>query len=101
MSVNVNNSFDGQPCGSLTLPIVLDLSTSTKRNVMADLESLGLIQSPYSSAGRVPTPQGYRIFVDGLLAVHHYEQADAFDFPLQLPADEPLRAVSKIGRAHV
>lgn len=85
---------DGQPVGSRTLSRVFDLSPATIRNVMADLESLGLIQSPYTSAGRVPTPQGYRIFVDGLLAVHHYEQADAFDFPLQLPADEPLRAVS-------
>src|SRR5690625_3254399 len=46
------------------------------------------------SAGRVPTPCGYRIFVYGLLAVHQYEQPGAFDFPLQLPADEPLRAVS-------
>ncbi len=85
---------DGQPVGSRTLSRVFDLSPATIRNVMADLEELGLIQSPYTSAGRVPTPRGYRIFVDGLLAVHQYERADAFDFPLQLPTDEPLRAVS-------
>src|SRR5690625_513151 len=85
---------DGQPVGSRTLSRVFDLSPATIRNVLADLEELGLIQSPYTSAGRVPTPRGYRIFVDGLLAVHQYEQPGAFDFPLQLPADEPLRAVS-------
>jgi len=85
---------DGQPVGSRTLSRVFDLSPATIRNVMADLEDLGLVQSPHTSAGRVPTPQGYRIFVDSLLAVHRYEQPEAFNFPLRLPADEPLRAVS-------
>lgn len=64
---------DGQPVGSRTLSKRFELSPATIRNVMADLEELGLIQSPYTSAGRVPTPKGYRMFVDRLLAVRHYQ----------------------------
>jgi heat-inducible transcriptional repressor len=62
---------DGQPVGSRTLAQDLgnELSSATIRNVMADLEDLGLIRSPHTSAGRVPTPLGYRIFVDTLLKV--------------------------------
>jgi len=62
---------DGQPVGSRTLvkESGLDLSSATIRNVMADLEDLGLITSPHTSAGRVPTNLGYRIFVDSLLTV--------------------------------
>src|SRR5690625_1784508 len=83
---------DGQPVGSRTLSRVFDLSPATIRNVMADLEGMGLLQSPHASAGRVPTPQGYRIFVDGLLAVHRHETHEELNFPLRLPADEPLRS---------
>ncbi len=59
----------GQPVGSRTLSrdSGLDLSAATVRNVMADLEELGLLRSPHVSAGRVPTVQGYRFFVDSLL----------------------------------
>lgn len=62
---------DGQPVGSRTLvkESGLSLSSATVRNVMADLEDLGLITSPHTSAGRVPTNQGYRLFVDSLLRV--------------------------------
>ena len=62
---------DGQPVGSRTLSrdSGLDLSPATVRNVMADLEELGLLRSPHVSAGRVPTVQGYRFFVDSLLEV--------------------------------
>ena len=62
---------DGQPVGSRTLSrgSDLDLSPASIRNVMADLEDLGLVRSPHTSAGRVPTVQGYRVFVDDLLAV--------------------------------
>ena len=62
---------DGQPVGSRTLSrdSGLDLSPATIRNVMADLEEMGLVTSPHTSAGRVPTVQGYRLFVDDLLAV--------------------------------
>ena len=62
---------DGQPVGSRTLSQAsgLDLSPATIRNVMADLEDLGLIASPHTSAGRVPTARGYRLFVDTMLTV--------------------------------
>ena len=60
---------EGQPVGSRTLSRAsgLDLSAATIRNVMADLEELGLIASPHTSAGRVPTARGYRVFVDTML----------------------------------
>jgi heat-inducible transcriptional repressor len=60
---------DGQPVGSRTLSRAsgLDLSPATIRNVMSDLEELGLIASPHTSAGRVPTARGYRLFVDTML----------------------------------
>lgn len=62
---------DGQPVGSRTLSKAagLDISPATVRNVMSDLEELGLIISPHTSAGRVPTPKGYRLFVDMMLTV--------------------------------
>ena len=61
----------GQPVGSRTLAQQegVCLSSATIRNVMADLEDLGLISSPHTSAGRVPTSQGYRFFIDSLLTV--------------------------------
>ncbi len=60
---------DGQPVGSRTLALQagLDLSPATIRNVMADLEDLGFITSPHTSAGRIPTARGYRFFVDTLV----------------------------------
>jgi len=60
---------DGQPVGSRTLSrdSGLDLSPATIRNVMSDLEDLGLVSAPHTSAGRVPTPKGYRMFVDTLV----------------------------------
>ena len=60
---------EGQPVGSRTLArdAGLRLSPATIRNVMADLEELGLVSSPHTSAGRIPTVQGYRVFVDTLL----------------------------------
>lgn len=62
---------DGQPVGSRTLSKVsgLELSPASIRNVMADLEELGFIASPHTSAGRIPTPRGYRVFVDSLLTM--------------------------------
>jgi len=62
---------DGQPVGSRTLAkdSGLDLSPATIRNVMADLEDMGLVRSPHTSAGRVPTVKGYRLFVDSLLTI--------------------------------
>src|SRR5664279_1455743 len=63
--------IDGLPVGSrvLSKDSELNLSPATIRNVMADLEDLGLIHSPHTSAGRVPTVSGYRLFVDSLLTV--------------------------------
>ena len=60
---------DGQPVGSRTLSkdSGLELSPATIRNVMSDLEEMGLVSAPHTSAGRVPTPQGYRLFVDTLV----------------------------------
>jgi heat-inducible transcriptional repressor len=62
---------DGQPVGSRTLSRAsgLELSPATIRNVMSDLEELGLIVSPHTSAGRIPTARGYRLFVDTMLTV--------------------------------
>ncbi|MCK5717468.1 MAG: heat-inducible transcription repressor HrcA [Thiomargarita sp.] len=62
---------DGQPIGSRTLSrdAKLDLSPATIRNVMADLEDMGLVSSPHTSAGRIPTMRGYRLFVDSLLHI--------------------------------
>lgn len=62
---------DGQPVGSRTLArnLGLDLSAATIRNIMSDLEDLGLLHSPHTSAGRIPTVRGYRLFVDSLLRV--------------------------------
>ena len=70
--------LDGHPVGSriLARDSKLDLSPATIRNVMADLEDLGLIHSPHTSAGRVPTDKGYRLFVDSLLRVDKLEQTD-------------------------
>jgi heat-inducible transcriptional repressor len=66
---------DGQPVGSRTLSkdSGLDLSPATIRNVMSDLENMGLVSAPHTSAGRVPTPRGYRLFVDTLV---RYQQPD-------------------------
>lgn len=63
--------LDGQPVGSRTLSreSALDLSPATIRNVMADLEDLGLVTSPHTSAGRIPTQLGYRFFVDAIMKV--------------------------------
>ncbi len=73
----------GQPVGSRTLAkeVGLELSPATIRNVMSDLEEMGYIRSPYTSAGRIPTALGYRFFVDTMLKVQ----------PLQKPVIERLQ----------
>jgi heat-inducible transcriptional repressor len=69
---------DGQPVGSRTLSreLAWDLSPATIRNVMADLEDMGLIFSPHTSSGRVPTPLGYRFFIDTLLQIKPLQQQE-------------------------
>src|SRR5690348_16234236 len=66
---------DGQPVGSRTLSreAGMNLSSATVRNVMADLEELGFVASPHTSAGRIPTDKGYRFFVDTLLRLRPLE----------------------------
>ena len=69
---------DGQPVGSRTLSkdSGLDLSPATIRNVMSDLEELGMVSAPHTSAGRVPTPKGYRLFVDTLVRYRQPRDGD-------------------------
>ena len=68
---------DGQPVGSRALAKIsgLELSPATIRNIMSDLEELGLVASPHTSAGRIPTPRGYRLFVDSLLTVQTIDES--------------------------
>ncbi len=83
---------DGQPVGSRTLSRAsgLELSPATIRNAMADLEELGLITSPHTSAGRIPTARGYRLFVDTLLTVQRGELLA----PEELPAEQPQKVIA-------
>ncbi|MBI5460726.1 MAG: heat-inducible transcriptional repressor HrcA [Gammaproteobacteria bacterium] len=69
---------DGEPVGSRTLArdAAMELSSATIRNVMADLEDMGFVKSPHTSAGRMPTVQGYRFFVDSLLTVQPLDGVD-------------------------
>lgn len=86
---------EGQPVGSRTLSrhSGLDLSPATIRNVMSDLEELGLISSPHTSAGRVPTPAGYRFFIDSLLVVKPIDSRELHQLEDQLHADHPQRVI--------
>jgi heat-inducible transcriptional repressor len=90
---------DGQPVGSRTLSRAsgLELSPATIRNVMADLEELGLITSPHTSAGRIPTPKGYRLFVDAMLTAQPQTlSAPSGEPPIeaQLQPDQPQRVIA-------
>lgn len=86
---------NGQPVGSKALVKVagLDLSPATIRNIMADLEELGFLRSPHTSAGRVPTVQGYRFFVDGLVAVKPFEDRRVEDLRAQLGLETDTQGV--------
>ncbi len=81
---------DGAPVGSRTLAksAGLDVSPATIRNVMADLEEIGLVATPHTSAGRVPTAQGYRLFVDSLLQVTPPGQGEIDEMRTRLPAGQ-------------
>jgi heat-inducible transcriptional repressor len=88
---------DGQPVGSRSLSrdSGMSLSSATIRNVMADLEAYGFVSSPHTSAGRVPTPKGYRFFIDTLLQVQPLERIAADEMRLQFQAaDDPRSLVS-------
>jgi heat-inducible transcriptional repressor len=80
---------DGQPVGSRTLSrdSGLSLSSATIRNVMADLEELGFVVSPHTSAGRIPTDKGYRLFVDSLLKLKPLQSEEIDDIERRLRND--------------
>lgn len=87
---------DGKPVGSRTLSKIssLNLSAASIRNIMADLEELSLLQAPHQSAGRIPTQQGYRFFIDKLLELRPLSPAAARRIQ-QAIAEENLRRISK------
>jgi heat-inducible transcriptional repressor len=82
---------DGQPVGSRTLSrdSGLSLSSATIRNVMADLEDLGFVASPHTSAGRIPTDKGYRFFVDTLLQLKPLQAEEVEDIERRLGIEAP------------
>lgn len=87
---------DGQPVGSRTLSqySTLDLSSASIRNVMADLEAMGLVSSPHTSAGRIPTVQGYRLFVDKLMTIQPLNSIEIDRLEAQLHPNDPQRVVA-------
>ena len=88
---------DGQPVGSRALQQFsgLDVSSATIRNVMADLEEMGLVSSPHTSAGRVPTALGYRLFIDTLMVVQPLDSARVQQLEHQLQPDYPSRLLTQ------
>ncbi len=86
---------DGQPVGSRTLArdAKLDLSPATIRNVMADLEDAGLIKSPHTSAGRLPTVQGYRLFVDSMLTVRNLSSSEIRQMRTSLDREDDIQTL--------
>ena len=87
---------DGEPVGSraLSRQSGLDLSPATIRNVMADLEEMGFIASPHTSAGRIPTTRGYRFFVDSLLVIKPLDEIEIHQLEGHLHPDHPRRLVN-------
>lgn len=87
---------EGQPVGSRSLSKFsgLDLSPATIRNVMADLEEMGFVASPHTSAGRIPTHQGYRFFVDTLLVVKPLDVMEIHQLQDQLNPENPSRLIN-------
>ncbi|QEL54635.1 heat-inducible transcriptional repressor HrcA [Chromobacterium paludis] len=86
---------DGQPVASKTLSLLpgVELSSASVRNVLADLEDMGLIASPHTSAGRVPTARGYRLFVDRLLTIRPLDDVSLHELEHSLQPDSPQRIV--------
>ena len=84
---------DGLPVGSRALQQFsgLEVSSATIRNVMADLEEMGLVSSPHTSAGRVPTALGYRLFIDTLMVVQPLDSTRVQQLEHQLQPDHPSR----------
>jgi len=86
---------DGEPVGSRTLAqhSGLDVSAATIRNILADLEDAGLLSSPHTSAGRIPTAQGYRVFVDSLVQMQPLAERDVARLRAELPAGTGTQAL--------
>ena len=86
---------DGAPVGSRTLSkdSKLNLSPATIRNVMADLEEFGLLDSPHTSAGRVPTAKGYRLFVDSLLRVNDLNSIEVEKIAKELDPENDFKMI--------
>lgn len=91
---------DGEPVGSRTLSRSsgLDVSPATIRNIMADLEEAGLVSSPHTSAGRVPTPRGLRLFVDSLIELKPLPQDEMARLQRELPP-ESSSTIDLLGNA--
>ena len=93
---------DGQPVGSRTLSkdAGLELSPATIRNVMSDLEDMGLVSAPHTSAGRIPTSRGYRLFVDTLVRYREPKDGDLQKLRTQLgdTGDDPGQIVKSVSR---
>ncbi len=90
---------EGQPVGSKTIAQLPDLicSPATVRNVMADLEALGLLISPHTSAGRVPTAQGFRLFVDSLLTMKPLDDQSVLVLQQQVEQQhDPKKAIKSV-----
>ena len=87
---------DGQPVGSRALSKYsgMELSPASIRNVMADLEEMGYIASPHTSAGRIPTPKGYRLFVDTLLTIQPLERLEREQLEHNIRPDDPRQVVA-------
>lgn len=85
----------GEPVGSQTLArhAGLDVSAATIRNILSDLEDAGLLSAPHTSAGRIPTAQGYRLFVDSLLQVRPLPEGDLARLRNELPAGSGTQAL--------
>ena len=88
---------DGQPVGSRALQQYsgLEISSATIRNVMADLEDIGLISSPHTSAGRIPTGMAYRLFIDTMLVTKPLDSARVQRMENQLQPDNPSRLIAQ------
>jgi heat-inducible transcriptional repressor len=88
---------DGQPVGSRALQQYsgLDVSSATIRNVMADLEDIGLVSSPHTSAGRIPTGLAYRLFIDTMLVTKPLDSAHVQRLENQLQPDNPSRLIAQ------
>ena len=88
---------DGQPVGSRALlqHSGLDISSATIRNVMADLEEIGLVSSPHTSAGRIPTGLAYRLFVDTMLTTKPLDSLSLQQMEHQLQPDNPSRLIAQ------